>query len=55
MGCALQLLTRRNGSIRKITQTSMPFQDHDYATVYFNFLLKPNAEQVITYTVDYEY
>ena len=28
---------------------------HDFQTVYFNFLLQANAEQVITYTVEYDY
>jgi len=39
----------------KITQTTMPLETHDVQTAYFNFSLKANAEQEITYTVDYEY
>lgn len=45
----------RLGSNWKITKNSLAFEEHDFQTVYFNFLLKPNTEQVITYTVDYEY
>jgi hypothetical protein len=34
-----------------IAQASLPFQMHDAQTAWFDFALKPNAEQVITYTV----
>jgi hypothetical protein len=37
-----------------ITKSSLPFQADDAQTVHFNFPLKPNAEQVITYTVEYQ-
>jgi hypothetical protein len=33
----------------------MPFEEHDFATVYFNFTLKADSEQIITYTVEYNY
>jgi hypothetical protein len=37
-----------------ITQSDLPYQSHDVNTVYFDFKLKPNAEQKIAYTVDYQ-
>ena len=35
----------------RITFSSQPFQQHDVETAYFDFPLKPNAEQVIAYTL----
>ncbi|HEV3259593.1 MAG TPA: hypothetical protein VG013_22190 [Gemmataceae bacterium] len=43
------------GPNAKITKTSLPFDQKDVQTADFDFLLKANAEQEITYTVDYEY
>jgi len=45
----------RLGAGGTVTQSSLPFQQHDSKSVYFEFALKANAEQVIVYTVDYQY
>jgi hypothetical protein len=44
----------RPGLNRTITKSSLPFKPRDAQTVDFDFTLDPNAEQVITYTVDYQ-
>jgi hypothetical protein len=36
---------------QQVLLASLPAQPHDATTVYFEFTLKPNAEQVITYTL----
>ena len=35
----------------RITSASQLFQQHDVETAYFDLPLKPNAEQVIAYTL----
>jgi hypothetical protein len=37
-----------------IPKASLPYRAEDAQTVHFDFPLQPNAEQVITYTVDYQ-
>jgi hypothetical protein len=45
----------RLGTHWTITKATLPYEKHDFQTVYFNFVLKPNAEQTITYVVDYHW
>ncbi len=36
---------------QELTQASLPLVPHDATTVFFDFTLRPNAEQVVTYSV----
>src|SRR5262249_45879894 len=45
----------RHGLNGKVTVSSVPWTRHDYQTVYFDFVVKPNEERKITYTVDNPY
>ncbi len=36
---------------RALDKASLPFTAHDFQTIYFDFTLPPNAEQVISYTL----
>lgn len=44
----------RPGLHATITTSSLPFHPEDAQTVHFDFVLNPNAEEIVTYTVDYQ-
>jgi hypothetical protein len=50
---AVRAYAERFGKTGTLRQASLPHQQEDYETIYFDFTLPANAEQTIRYTVDY--